>query len=263
MCTYIILTQCIVLIRIVLMPSFLPIVVLLASHPVRHPPDCPSVTSPCRAQEIVTEVQLQISSGAEAVLAELRDRFLPMEILGALSIIDPKYWQGTPSDADFLLKVGTIKRTYGLEQESRDTVSGQSLGKVPPFLDVKKLSDQATTFAQAARSEVPILQDDDELAPATVLWRRLMRSAYYAPRISEFAKLAHLAMVMVPGSVEDERTFSTLKFIKNDQRNKLKGSHLSAAVRLKEQRLFRLSEFPYTDAIAAWRAAAMVRGRYF
>jgi hypothetical protein len=32
-------------------------------------------------------------------------------------------------------------------------------------------------------------------------------------------------MVMLPGSVEDERMFSTLKYIRNPQRNRLQAQH--------------------------------------
>ena len=34
-------------------------------------------------------------------------------------------------------------------------------------------------------------------------------------------------MVTVPGSVEDERMFSTLKYIRNQQRNRLQAQHLT------------------------------------
>eukprot|EP00983_Pelagomonas_calceolata_P070831 1150939-Pelagomonas_calceolata.AAC.3 len=34
-------------------------------------------------------------------------------------------------------------------------------------------------------------------------------------------------MVMVPGSVEDERMFSAMKYLRNPQRNRLKQQHLT------------------------------------
>ena len=42
----------------------------------------------------------------------------------------------------------------------------------------------------------------------------------------EWVKLAELVMVMIPGSVEDERMVSTLKYICNPQRNRLQAQHV-------------------------------------
>ena len=39
--------------------------------------------------------------------------------------------------------------------------------------------------------------------------------------------LAELVIVMVPGSLEVERMFSTLKYICNPQRNRLQAQHLT------------------------------------
>jgi len=39
-------------------------------------------------------------------------------------------------------------------------------------------------------------------------------------------KFAEVVLVMVPGSVEDERTFSAMKYLKNPQRNRLKEQHV-------------------------------------
>jgi hypothetical protein len=43
----------------------------------------------------------------------------------------------------------------------------------------------------------------------------------------EWVKVAELVMVMVPGSVEDERMFSTLEYIRYSQRNRLHVQHLT------------------------------------
>jgi hypothetical protein len=94
----------------------------------------------------------------------------------------------------------------------------------------------------------------------TDLWRRLTVSSYSKSRLSEFAKLAELVLVMVPGSVEEERTFSTMSFIKSKLRNRL-DEHLRPAVQLFSQRMFDLDSFPYDEALNIWRDAAP-RGRY-
>jgi hypothetical protein len=44
--------------------------------------------------------------------------------------------------------------------------------------------------------------------------------------------MAKLAFTMVPGSVEEERMLSAMKFLQNAQRNRLLDEYLSAAARL-------------------------------
>jgi hypothetical protein len=52
-----------------------------------------------------------------------------------------------------------------------------------------------------------------------------LRAPALADACSEFLRLYELAMV--PGSVEDERMFSAMNFIRSDRRNRLKAKHLS------------------------------------
>ena len=60
-------------------------------------------------------------------------------------------------------------------------------------------------------------------------------------------------MVTVLGSVEDERTFSTLNFMKNKLRNRLL-THLPVVVGMHAQDFFSLSDFPYDAAYEEWRS---------
>ena len=46
-----------------------------------------------------------------------------------------------------------------------------------------------------------------------MFWRRLMNTQAGLDHLSEWAVLAELALVMVPGSVEAERMFSTMSFL--------------------------------------------------
>ena len=76
---------------------------------------------------------------------------------------------------------------------------------------------------------------------------------------SEFANLAELAFAIVPGSVDPERLFSNMKFLKNPQRNRLVGEHLSACMRMFSQEWFTVASFPYDAAKRAWKASAQFR----
>jgi len=73
--------------------------------------------------------------------------------------------------------------------------------------------------------------------------------------------LAELVLVMVPTSVEDERMFSTMKYLRNPQRSMLKQEHLTACARGFKSK-FSVGSFPYPQAIGAWLDACTARGRY-
>jgi hypothetical protein len=70
--------------------------------------------------------------------------------------------------------------------------------------------------------------------------------------LSKFIKLAEIAVTVVLDSVEDERTFSTLGFVKSKLCNHL-GSHLDTTVKLFLQPFNKQETFPYNSAIVQWR----------
>ncbi len=53
--------------------------------------------------------------------------------------------------------------------------------------------------------------------------------------------------------MEDEKCFSTLKFLKSNFCNRL-GVHLPMVVRMFQQNFFTLVNFPYKDAIESWKS---------
>jgi hypothetical protein len=55
------------------------------------------------------------------------------------------------------------------------------------------------------------------------------------------------------GYVEDERCFSTLKFLMSNFCNRL-GVHLPMVVRMFQQKFFTLVNFSYKHAIESWRS---------
>ena len=64
-----------------------------------------------------------------------------------------------------------------------------------------------------------------------------------------------MSLLLVPGSVEDERIFSLMKLIKSYLRNALINPHLSEAVRVFASDLYSVADFPYTEAVKAWTKA--------
>jgi TorA maturation chaperone TorD len=67
----------------------------------------------------------------------------------------------------------------------------------------------------------------------------------------EWFKVAELAAVQVLGSVEDERTFSTVTFSKSKLRNRL-SEHLAACVGIYSQKFFTLETFPFDKVYSEW-----------
>jgi hypothetical protein len=58
--------------------------------------------------------------------------------------------------------------------------------------------------------------------------------------------------VTILGSVEDERTFSTLNYMKSKVRNNLQ-EHLDLVVRMYGQNFYDLKSYPIHDAISKWK----------
>jgi hypothetical protein len=73
--------------------------------------------------------------------------------------------------------------------------------------------------------------------------------------LSEYIKLAEIAVVLVLGSVEDERTFSTLSFMKDKLRNRLQ-THLPLVVSMHNQSFFDINTFPYEEAYSEWKKSS-------
>ena len=71
----------------------------------------------------------------------------------------------------------------------------------------------------------------------------------------EVEETSDLAGVVIIGSVEDERNFSGLNFIKSPQRNRLINPNLCNALRMFLQRQFTVATFPYDGCIHHYKAS--------
>jgi hypothetical protein len=87
----------------------------------------------------------------------------------------------------------------------------------------------ASSSDESDREPEPALLPSPALS-AQEFWREATRLGAQL-HFGAWVKLAELAMVMVPGSVENERMFSTLKYIRNPQHNKLQAQHLTCCAR--------------------------------
>ena len=89
------------------------------------------------------------------------------------------------------------------------------------------------------------------------LWRKLSSNALILEEFSKFMKVDEIAHIQMLGSVEDERTFNSLPFLKSKLRILLT-MHLDLVVHMFAQDFYTLKTFPYQVAISDWKAQ---RGR--
>ena len=102
------------------------------------------------------------------------------------------------------------------------------------------------------------MQGDLPVNPLTRLWRRIKANGLLRHKLSDYFKVVELAVVTVLGSVEDERTFSTLSFMKNKLRNRL-SVHLPVVEGMHAQEFYTLHNFPY-DAAYNTRRSTVRKG---
>ncbi len=109
---------------------------------------------------------------------------------------------------------------------------------------------------EAKRAHRALLDD----TPTSRVWQEISRTAGLTAGLSQYIALAQLVFVMVPGSVEDERRFSSMGYLQDPTRNRLDG-HLALCVRMFTQDLFDLRTFPFEAALKKWLDSSR-RGRY-
>jgi hypothetical protein len=116
---------------------------------------------------------------------------------------------------------------------------------VGPLLD-PILRDKQSSFLKLTLQNnfqiVMIPRHDCNLT--TRLWERLASNAIVSQWLLEWIKLGQLCMVMIIDSVEDERTFSNLSFMKKKLHNRLT-THLDLVVRMYAQSFYSLETFPF------------------
>jgi len=158
-----------------------------------------------------------------------------------------------------------IKAFYG---EPKWIGEGEKRRCVPPLLDNSLLESEQPLFkiamianAHTAMTLPPLTATSNQIVnPLTKLWRTLDANSSLGKNFGEYIKLAQIAMVHVLGSVEDERTFSALSFLKDRLRNRL-DQHLGVVVGMHCQNVYSLTNFPYDDCFRQWQVATE-RQRY-
>jgi hypothetical protein len=198
----------------------------------------------------VASVKAKCSEAASCLITELKERFADTMLLSAFAIFFPQYWKDPNAEKNFPEHLKYIKKHFGVARTYVDT-KGVTM-KVPALLCPEKLSSQAPVFRSTMTCNWSAAMGEPfDMNPISKLWQILDANALLRVRMSEFFKAAKLCIVTLIGSVEDERTFSNLAFVKNKLRNRLT-TNLDIVVKLFAQKFWSLEEFPYQDAITDW-----------
>ena len=201
---------------------------------------------------------------AQSLSDELDRRFPQQELLDAFGIIYPQYRKQEGTDQSFPHHLAVLKSFYchaKAVNAGKPLVEGGKPYIAPDMLSAAMLDNQQGLFKVTMKAHPDVVCSPPFVVnPVIKLWRNLLQSRHLASLISECFKIAEIGCCMVLGSVEDKRCFSTLKFLKSCQRNRL-GKHLPLVVRMFGQQYFSLDSFPYKEAIESWRNVVKI-GRH-
>jgi hypothetical protein len=128
-------------------------------------------------------------------------------------------------------------------------------GQLDPVLSPTTLDMQTALFKLTMKENAAsMLKKPYTVNPVTRMWLSIDGNSYLRHSLSEFMKVAELGITMVLGSVQDERTFSTMSFLKTKVRNRLT-THLPLVVSMKCQNFYTIQNFPYDVAYESWHDA--------
>lgn len=197
---------------------------------------------------------------AAQVQNEMKSRFPDHATMDALGVVYPQFWAQVASAQGSFSKHLDVLKEYYCEPKYIQTATGQRL--IPPVLDRWKLETQQGMFKTAMMSNWErAMEPPFDLNPLTRLWRLLNANSLTNHLFPEYVKLAEIAVVHVLGSVEDERCFSSLGFLKNKVRNSL-DEHLPLVVTMFSQKIYNLRTFPYDATYDMWSERAKKNGRH-
>lgn len=193
------------------------------------------------------------AGAARQLLRELESRFPSNNVMDAMGIMYPQYWLQSGAEETFPRHLSILMEYY-CEPKLIEAEKVKRL--VPPIVDRHSLETQQGLFKLAmVNNAKKCMEAPFDLNPLTRLWRSLDACTVLRVKaFPEYFKLAQIAIVQVLGSVEDERCFSSLAFLKNKLRNSL-DMHLECVVGMYSQKIFSLETFPYDDAHNEWAAA--------
>jgi hypothetical protein len=188
---------------------------------------------------------------AEALIEELDFRFPAHHVMDAMGVVFPQYWMQENPERTFSTHLCILKDAFC---HSKCVVELDGEGDwVKPLLSAKALDEQSCMFKMSMLSQSKlVMMPPYRVNPATKLWQIMGANSLLRHAFPEYFRLATMALTLVLGSVEDERAFSTVGFVKGKLRNKLV-EHLPLCVKMFTQKFYTLRSFPYQEAVDIWK----------
>lgn len=193
-----------------------------------------------------------VAEVAQALISELDARFPANHIMDALGVVFPQYWAQPNADASFSAHLTILKDVF-CHPRSVVAVDGE-VAWVHELLSSTALDEQMCMFKMSMKANSKsVMAPPFTVNPMTKLWQILGSNSMLLHAFPEYFKVAQMAITLVLGSIEDERAFSTVGFVKGKLRNKL-GEHLPLCVQMFTQKFYGLKSFPYSEAVQVWKA---------
>ncbi len=180
--------------------------------------------------------------------AELFRRLLDAEIMSVLGIVYPQYWLcDKNATRDFLPHLDKIKVAFCVGKKIKGGVV------IVGLLDSRQLDVQVSYFRLTMSHNVEaMMQKPSNVNMVIQMWLENQSSPLLVLKLNEYINIVEIVMVQVLGSIEDERTFSNLTFMKSKLCNKLT-AHIDLCVCMFTYNFYNVSNFPYDAAIVAWK----------
>jgi hypothetical protein len=183
--------------------------------------------------QVITSMKARCIVVCDLLVTKLKQRFPIHELMNVFGIIYPQYWLQPNHESTFVDHLSIIKRHYYISQKlgvDRRWVS-KALSK--EILDLQTSLFKLTMKSQASKAMVEPRDEN----PVTKLWCQLATNNLLVHLLSKFMQLVKLTIVQVISNVEDERTFSTLIFMKSKLHNQFI-RHLDIAIYMFAQDIF-------------------------
>lgn len=198
----------------------------------------------------INQVKEQCCVTAKLIILELDSRFADQDVMNTLGIVFPQYWLNDSCEDTFQAHLTMLLKHYC---EAKWTMSscGKSMihnKQVQEPLNGTNLKQQQAFFTMTMVNKCQkAMNSTCSMNPLTRLWQNLNASHALRMKISEYFLLVEIVICSMIGSVEDERTFFTVTFIKSKLRNCL-GPHLVYIVQMFSQDFFVYDNFPFPGA---------------
>lgn len=142
------------------------------------------------------------------------------EMMTALGIVYPQFWASSnlKAKASFYSHLNVLKAIFCVPRRI-----GLSANIIFALLDTHTLDLQPSHFKMTMihNSKVVMCDQENNLNPSTQLRCKVTTFPILNQKLSEYMKLAEIAVIQVLSFIENKCTFSTLSFMKNQLWNQL------------------------------------------